>query len=47
VHVIENGTMRQFIRGVAAPADLGADTRRGVLAIPRFNDGKVEYYKLP
>jgi sugar lactone lactonase YvrE len=47
VHVIENGTMRAFIRNVAAPADLGVDTRRNVLAVPRFNDGRVEYYKLP
>jgi sugar lactone lactonase YvrE len=47
VHVIENGAMRPFIRNVAAPADLGVDTKRGVLAVPRFNDGKVEYYKLP
>jgi hypothetical protein len=47
VHVVENGTMRQFIRNLAAPADLGVDTRRRVLAVPRFNDGRVEYYKLP
>ena len=47
VHVLENGTLRPLIRNVAAPADLGVDTRRGVLAVPRFNDGKVEYYKLP
>lgn len=47
VHVVENSTMRPFIRNVAAPADIGVDTRRGVLAVPRFNDGKVEYYKLP
>jgi sugar lactone lactonase YvrE len=47
VHVIENGAMRPFIRNLAAPADLGVDTRRKVLAIPRFNDGRVDYYKLP
>jgi sugar lactone lactonase YvrE len=47
VHVIENGTMRAIIRNLAAPADLGVDTRRNVLAVPRFNDGRVEYYKLP
>ncbi len=47
VHVLENGTLRPFIRNVAAPADLGVDTKRGVLAVPRFNDGRVEYYKLP
>jgi sugar lactone lactonase YvrE len=47
VHVIENGALRPFIRNLAAPADLGVDTRRNVLAIPRFNDGRVDYYKLP
>jgi sugar lactone lactonase YvrE len=47
VHVIDGGKMQPFIRNVAAPADIGVDTRRGVLAVPRFNEGKVEYYKLP
>jgi sugar lactone lactonase YvrE len=47
VHVIENGAMRQIIRNLPAPADIGVDTKRGVLAVPRFNDGRVEYYKLP
>jgi hypothetical protein len=47
VHVIENGTMRKLIPNLPAPADLGVDTRRGVLAVPRFNDGRVDYYKLP
>ena len=47
VHVLENGTLRPVIRNVAAPADIGVDTKRGVLAVPRFNDGRVEYYKLP
>ena len=47
VHVIENGRMRPYIRNLRAPADLGIDTRRNVLAVPRFMDGRVEYYKLP
>jgi sugar lactone lactonase YvrE len=47
VHVIENGAMRKFIANIPSPADLGVDTRRGVLAVPRFNDGRVDYYKLP
>jgi sugar lactone lactonase YvrE len=47
VHVIENGKMRKIIANVPAPADLGVDTRRGVLAVPRFNDGRVDYFKLP
>jgi sugar lactone lactonase YvrE len=47
VHVVEGGRLQPFIRNVAAPADIGVDTRRRVLAVPRFNDGRVEYYKLP
>jgi sugar lactone lactonase YvrE len=46
VRIIVNGTMRPFVRGVAAPADIGVDTKRNVVAIPRFNDGKVEYYMI-
>lgn len=36
-----------LIKNVSAPADIGVDTKRNILAIPRFNDGKVEYYQLP
>jgi hypothetical protein len=47
VHVVENGKMRKLIPNLPSPADLGVDTKRGVLAVPRFNDGRVDYYKLP
>ncbi|HVE94723.1 MAG TPA: hypothetical protein VNB24_07355 [Acidimicrobiales bacterium] len=47
VHVLENGVLRAFIRNVPSPADIGVDTKRGVLAVPRFNGGRVDYYKLP
>ena len=47
VHVVQNGTMSKFVAGVSAPPDIGVDTKRGVVAIPRFNDGKIEYYKIP
>jgi hypothetical protein len=46
VHVISNGTMSVMIPNVAAPADIAVDTKRNVVAVPRFNDGKVEYYKI-
>jgi sugar lactone lactonase YvrE len=39
--------MMPLIKNVSAPADIGVDTKRNVVAIPRFNDGKVEYYQLP
>ena len=47
VHVIQNGAMSTLVSNVTGPADIGVDTKRQVVAIPRFNDGKVEYYKIP
>jgi hypothetical protein len=47
VHVIQQGTMSKLISNVSGPADIGVDTKRGVVAVPRFSDGKVEYYKIP
>ena len=42
-----HGSMTRLIGGVSAPADIGVDTKRMVVAIPRFNDNKVEYYRIP
>jgi len=48
VHVVHGGShMMPLVKGVAAPADIGVDTKRNVLAVPRFNDGKVEYFRIP
>ena len=48
VWIAHGGThMVQLVKGVSAPADIGVDTKRNVVAIPRFNDGKVEYYQIP
>jgi sugar lactone lactonase YvrE len=47
LHVVQNGSMSKLVSNVSAPPDIGVDTKRGVVAIPRFNDGKVEYYKIP
>ena len=46
VHIITKGTMTRYVTNVSAPADIGVDTKRNILAIPRFNDGKVEYYMI-
>jgi hypothetical protein len=35
-----------LIRGVSAPASIGYDARRQVLAVPLFNDGRVEFYRV-
>lgn len=48
VHIVHGGShMMPLVKGVDAPADIGVDTKRNVVAIPRFNGGKVEYYKIP
>jgi sugar lactone lactonase YvrE len=48
LHIVHGGShFMPLVRNVPAPADIGVDTKRNVVAIPRFNDGKVEYYKIP
>jgi len=48
VQVVHGGShMMPLVKGVASPADIGVDTKRNVLAVPLFNGGKVEYYRLP
>jgi hypothetical protein len=48
VYVVHGGThMMAAIRNVSAPADIGVDTKRNIVAIPRFMDGKVEYHRVP
>jgi sugar lactone lactonase YvrE len=47
VHVIQNGELLSLVPNVSAPADIGVDTKRNIVAIPRFNDNKVDYYKIP
>ena len=48
VQIVHGGThMMPLVKGVSAPADIGVDTKRNILAVPRFNDGKVEYYRIP
>jgi sugar lactone lactonase YvrE len=46
VQVIANGAFRKVVGNVEAPADIGVDTKRNVLAIPRFNAGRVEYFTI-
>jgi sugar lactone lactonase YvrE len=47
VYAVQNGTFAKIVANVSAPADIGFDSKRNVLAVPRFNDGKIEFYKLP
>ena len=47
IHLIANDSMSTLVPNVPAPADIGVDTKRNVVAIPRFNDNRVDYYKIP
>jgi hypothetical protein len=47
VNVVVDGALRKVITGVDGPADMGVDTKRMVLALPRFSAGRVEYYHIP
>ena len=47
VHIVQNGEMATLVPNVSGPADIGVDTKRNIVAIPRFNDNKVDYYKIP
>ena len=46
VHVVSNGAFHKVVGNVEAPADIGVDTKRNVVAIPRFNAGRVEYFTI-
>lgn len=46
VHLITNGAMTTLIPNVSAPADIGYDLKRGVIAVPRLQEGKVGFYQL-
>ena len=47
VHVVQNGAITKLVPNVNGPADIGIDGKRGVVAVPRFADNKVEFYKIP
>jgi sugar lactone lactonase YvrE len=46
VQVISNGTFRKVVGNVEGPADIGVDTKRNVVALPRFNAGRIEYFTI-
>jgi sugar lactone lactonase YvrE len=47
INVVVDGALRKVITGIDGPADIGVDTKRMVLAVPRFSAGRVEYYHIP
>ena len=46
VHAIANGAVTKVIANVEGPADIGIDTKRNVVALPRFMAGRVEYFTI-
>lgn len=46
VSVVEGTGLRKLIAGVSAPADIGIDTKRMRVALPRFELGTVEIWSL-
>jgi hypothetical protein len=46
VHILRGGADRQLVRGVMEAADIGIDTRRGILAIPLSTLGRVQLWRL-
>jgi sugar lactone lactonase YvrE len=47
VHVLADGAVKPLITGVPAPADIGVDAKRGVVAVPLFELGRVEFWRVP
>lgn len=46
VHAIANGALTKVVANVDGPADIGIDTKRNVVAVPRFTAGRVEYFTI-
>ena len=46
VHLITHGEMTTLIANVRGPGDIGYDPKRGVIAVPRVMDNKVDYFQL-
>jgi len=47
LNVVSNGTVTRLAGSLEAPADIGVDTKRMRVAIPRFNAGRVEWVAIP
>ena len=45
--LVANGAVSKVKGGLEAPADIGVDTKRQRVAVPRFNAGRVDYVAIP
>jgi hypothetical protein len=41
-----NGVSTTLRKGLPAPADLGYDAARGIVAVPLLNDNRVEFWRV-
>jgi hypothetical protein len=46
VYLVTDSSSRRILTGLVQPADMGVDTKRGVLAVPLPNRDEVQYWKL-
>ncbi len=46
VYLVTDSSSRRLLTGLVQPADMGIDTKRGVLAVPLPNRDEVQYWKL-
>jgi sugar lactone lactonase YvrE len=47
VYAMRGNQLSKIISTVSAPADIGYDSKRNVVAIPRFDQNQVDFWKLP
>jgi sugar lactone lactonase YvrE len=47
LNVVSGGTVTRLAGSLEAPADIGVDSKRNRVAVPRFNAGRVEYFAIP
>lgn len=47
LHIVDGGQVTRLAGGMDGPADIGIDTRRDRIAVPRFTAGRVDYVALP
>ncbi|HEX4935162.1 MAG TPA: SMP-30/gluconolactonase/LRE family protein, partial [Gemmatimonadaceae bacterium] len=45
--LVANGAVTKVRGGMEAPADIGVDTKRQRVAVPRFNAGRIDYVAIP
>jgi sugar lactone lactonase YvrE len=47
LNVVRDGVLTRLVGSLEAPADIGVDTKRQRVALPRFNAGRVEFFAIP